>query len=50
MSWSTCKQNTVSQSTIEVEYKALANATSKVIWVQALLKEIGVVSPKVAQL
>lgn len=36
VSWSPEKQSTVSRSSTEVEYRALAHATSEVIWVQSL--------------
>ncbi|XP_071681707.1 uncharacterized protein [Lolium perenne] len=42
VSWSARKQATVSRSSTESEYKALANATAEVIWIQALLAELGV--------
>jgi histone deacetylase 1/2 len=42
VSWSARKQETVSRSSTEAEYKALANATSELIWVEALLAELGV--------
>ena len=42
ISWCAKKQPTVSRSSTEAEYKALANATAEVIWVQAILKELGV--------
>src|SRR4051812_15330844 len=42
VSWSAKKQATVSRSSTESEYKALANATAEIIWVQALLGELGV--------
>jgi histone deacetylase 1/2 len=42
ISWSARKQATVSRSSTEAEYKALANATTKLIWVEALLRELGV--------
>jgi histone deacetylase 1/2 len=42
VSWSTRKQTTVSRSSTEAEYKALANATAEMIWVEALLVELGV--------
>lgn len=41
-SWSSRKQPTVSRSSTEAEYKALANGTSEVTWVQSILKELGV--------
>ena len=44
ISWSVRKQATVSRSSTEVEYKALANATAEIIWVQSMLKELGVKS------
>jgi histone deacetylase 1/2 len=44
ISWSARKQATVSRSSTEAEYKSLANATAEVIWVEALLKELGVQS------
>lgn len=42
ISWSARKQSTVSRSSTEAEYKSLANATAEVIWIEALLKELGV--------
>jgi hypothetical protein len=42
IAWSARKQATVSRSSTESEYKALANATAEIIWVQALLGELGV--------
>ena len=33
VSWSARKQATVSRSSTEAEYKALANATAKVMWI-----------------
>lgn len=50
ISWTARKQATVSQSSTEAEYKALANATTEIIWVQTLLKELGVSQPKAALL
>jgi histone deacetylase 1/2 len=42
ISWSARKQATVSRSSTEAEYNALANATAELIWVEALLRELGV--------
>jgi histone deacetylase 1/2 len=42
VSWSARKQPTVSRSSTEAEYKAIANATAEVTWIQSLLKELGV--------
>ena len=50
VSWHAKKQATVSRSSTEAEYKALANATAEIIWIQTLLKELKVSSPPVAQL
>jgi hypothetical protein len=46
ISWTARKQATVSRSSTEAEYKALANATAEVIWV--LLTELGVPQPQTA--
>ena len=37
ISWNARKQATVSRSSTEAEYKSLANATTELIWVEALL-------------
>ncbi|CAM8954016.1 unnamed protein product [Rhodiola kirilowii] len=42
ISWSAKKQPTVSRSSTEAEYKALANGTAEAIWIQSILKELGV--------
>jgi histone deacetylase 1/2 len=40
IAWSARKQATVSRSSTEAEYKAVADATAELIWVQALLREL----------
>jgi hypothetical protein len=42
VSWSARKQATMSRSNTEAEYKALANAAAEILWVKALLSELGV--------
>ena len=50
ISWSTRKQATVSRSSTEAEYKALADATAEMMWVQRLLIELKVQHPSAAPL
>jgi hypothetical protein len=38
--WSARKQPTVFKSSTEIEYKAIANATAEIIWIQTLLEEL----------
>jgi hypothetical protein len=38
------------QDQAEAEYKAMANATAEIIWIQTLLKELGLFSPPTAKL
>lgn len=42
VSWGSGKQTTVSRSSTEAEYKAIANFVAELIWIQSLLKELGV--------
>lgn len=42
ISWSARKQPTVSRSSTEAEYKAMANATAEIIWLEQLMTELGV--------
>jgi histone deacetylase 1/2 len=46
IAWSARKQATVSCSSIEAEYKVVANATAELIWVQSLLQELGISQPQ----
>jgi hypothetical protein len=48
--WTARKQATVSRSSTEAEYKALANATADMLWVQKLLTELGIHHPPRARL
>jgi hypothetical protein len=50
ISWNARKQAMVSRSSTEVEYKSLANATTEMMWVQTLLKELGVHAARYAKL
>jgi histone deacetylase 1/2 len=50
ISRTTKKQATVSRSSTEVEYKALASATAEMMWVQNLLTELRVPHARVARL
>jgi hypothetical protein len=45
ISWTARKQATVSRSSTEAEYKALANATAEMVWVQKLLTELRIPHP-----
>ncbi|KAE8706487.1 Ras-related protein Rab5 [Hibiscus syriacus] len=42
VSWKYAPQKTVSRSSTKVEYRALAHATTEILWVQHPLQEIGV--------
>jgi histone deacetylase 1/2 len=41
VAWNSRKQPTVSRSSTEAEYKSVANATAELMWIQALLRELG---------
>lgn len=45
IAWSARKQATVSRSSTEAEYKSAANATVELIWIESLLRELGVAQP-----
>ncbi|CAM8910542.1 unnamed protein product [Rhodiola kirilowii] len=42
ISWRAKKQPTVSRSSTEAEYKALANGTAEGVWIQSVLRELGI--------
>jgi hypothetical protein len=42
MSWSSRKQPTVSRSSTEAEYKVVANTTAELLWIRALLLDLGI--------
>jgi hypothetical protein len=50
VSWSTQKQPTVSRSNTEAKYKVVANATAEIMWIQTLLQELGIKTPRAAKL
>jgi hypothetical protein len=50
ISWYVKKQKTVSQTSTEAEYKAMADATHEVMWVQSVLHELRIPCPQSARL
>ncbi|KAE8655314.1 Coatomer subunit epsilon-1 [Hibiscus syriacus] len=42
LSWSSRKQRSVSRSTVEAEYRSLADTTAEVLWVKAVLDDMNV--------
>ncbi|MFS7923079.1 putative RNA-directed DNA polymerase [Helianthus anomalus] len=46
VSWSARKQKTVSRSSTESEYKAIADTVAELIWLKSLLQELGLGVPK----
>jgi hypothetical protein len=45
ISWGDNKQPTISRSSTEAEYKAMANAIAELMWLQTLLKELRISCP-----
>ncbi|WMV46827.1 hypothetical protein MTR67_040212 [Solanum verrucosum] len=41
LSWKSKKQSVISRSSAESEYRSMANAVSELVWIIALLKELG---------
>jgi hypothetical protein len=50
VSWCACKQPTISRLGTEAEYKAMANTTVELMWVQSLLQELMVSCPPTARI
>jgi hypothetical protein len=42
ISWSSRKQTTISRSSTESEYKVVTDATAEIVWLQVLLRELGI--------
>ena len=50
ISWKAKKQTTISRSSAEAEYRALASTTSEVVWIHQLLKDFQIDAPSPAVL
>ena len=50
VSWKAKKQSTISRSSAEAKYRAMAATTSEVVWIQQLLLDFGIQSPSTALL
>lgn len=42
LSWKSKKQNTISRSSVEAEYRSITVTVAKLVWLLGLLKEIGI--------
>ena len=47
MSWYSKKQHTISCSSIEAEYRSLANIVAELIWLTSLLEELRITTTKI---
>ncbi|XP_073024264.1 secreted RxLR effector protein 161-like [Primulina eburnea] len=43
ISWRSKKQQTVSKSSAEAEYRSMASSTCEILWIMSLIKDLGVV-------
>ncbi|GFS32866.1 hypothetical protein Acr_00g0025170 [Actinidia rufa] len=48
ISWRSKKQSVIARSSTEAEYRALADATSELLWLRWLIQDLGIDSPSVA--
>lgn len=45
VTWRSKKQNIVAQSSAEAEYRAMAHTSCEMLWIQSLLRDMGVNVP-----
>jgi hypothetical protein len=46
ISWCAKKQKTISRSSTDLEYKAMTDATTELMWIQSVLQELRIPCPK----